>query len=197
MKKQEFDFSVDLMRVLLWQYNDALKLQSIIQSKQNWYDENQEEFWNDWYSDVFNLLTANQFGLTVWSIILDIPIIVSVTPPDDPAPAWGFEDTHANFGNGNFYGSAGGVQTLTVEQARTVLRMRYFQITSRGTIPEINQFMATLFGDLGSAYVIDNLDMSIEYVFEFPLNSKLQFIFQAYDILPRPAGVSASFTFSP
>lgn len=194
---QEFDFSVDLLRAILWEYNDATRLQSVLQQKQNWYDENQRDFWADWYDNVFNLLTANEFGLTVWSIILDIPIVVSSAPPVDPPPAFGFEDTHKNFNNGNFYGSSGGVQTLTTEQARTVLRMRYFQITTRGTVTEINEFLEILFGDLGGGYVLDNLDMTMEYHFNFPLDSKLQYIFESYDILPRPAGVSVTYSFAP
>ena len=197
MKIQEIDYSVDVMKALLWQYNDAVSLQSLLQSKQDWYNQNQEQFWSDWYTNVFDLRTANEFGLTVWYIILDIPIIVSSAPPVDPPPAWGFEDTHKNFNHGNFFGSSGGVQTLTVAQARTVLRMRYFQITSRGTIPEINNFLEILFGDLGGGYVLDNLDMTMEYHFNFPLDSKLAYIFESYDILPRPAGVSVTYSFAP
>lgn len=194
-KIQEFDFSVDLMRALLWQYNDAENLQSILQSKQDWYNENQANFWNDWYNDVFNLMTANNFGLTVWSIILDIPIVVVSQPPDTGEIPWGFEAYSENYNNGNFAGSSSPIQTLTTEQARTVLRMRYFQITSRGTIPEINRFLSILFELEGGAFVRDNLDMNMEYVFLFPIPSKLQFIFENYDILPRPAGVEVSYVY--
>lgn len=197
MKIQEFDFSVDLLRAILWQYNDAERIQSILQSKQDWYNENQRDFWQNWFDNVFNLQTADEFGLTIWSIILDIPIIVVTTPPVSPVMRWGYGEYHKNYNNGNFAPSSGGVQTLTVAQARTVLRMRYFQITSKGTVPEINAFMEELFGVDGGAYVVDNLDMTAEYVFEFPIPSKLQFIFQNYDILPRPAGVAVDYVYSP
>ena len=130
-RKQELDYSVDLLKAILWQYNDASRLQSILQSKQDWYDENQRDFWENWYNDVFNLQTANEFGLSVWAIILDIPIIVQVEPPDPDFIRWGFGGYHLNYDNSNFAPASGGVQALTVEQARTVLRMRYFQITPR------------------------------------------------------------------
>lgn len=189
MKIQEFDFSVDVLRALLWQYNDALSLQSLLEQKQAWYNENQEQFWSDWYRDVFNLQTANAFGLSVWAIILDIPIIVTVTPPEPGTVPWGFGEYNENYENGNFYGAAGSSISLSVEQSRTVLRMRYFQITSRGTVPEINQFIDILFGEEGGGYVIDNLNMTATVVFNFPIPAKLKFIFENYDILPRPAGV--------
>lgn len=192
-KIQDFDYSVDLLRAILWQYNDAARLQSILYSKQEWYNVNQSEFWDDWYHDVFNLQTANDFGLSVWSIILDIPIVVTLEPSDPDVPSWGYEEFHTNYNNGNYAQQYTGALHLSTEQARTVLRMRYFQITSRGTVPEINQFLEILFGDLGGAYVIDALDMSMIYVFLFALPSELQFVFQRYDILPRPAGVGVSY----
>ena len=71
---QEFDFSVDLLQAILWQYNNATSLQSLLNSEQAWVIENQTEFWENWLRDVFDLRTANEFGLSVWSIILGIPL---------------------------------------------------------------------------------------------------------------------------
>lgn len=188
---QQFDYDVDVLAAMLWQYNTSPNLLSLLTQKQTWYDDNQTAFWTSWETNIFDLNTADQFGLTVWAIILDIPIIVVVTPPSDIV-GFGWGDLHKNFTHGNFKAVAGG-QELTVEQARTVLKMRYFQITSRGTIPEINRFMAYLFGDMGSVYVLDNLDMTMTYVFGFPIPSNMNFIFKNYDILPRPAGVAVSY----
>ena len=64
-KIQDFTFSANLLESLLWQYNEAETLQSILQQKQDWYDLNFSQFWDDWYNDVFNLQTANNFGLSV------------------------------------------------------------------------------------------------------------------------------------
>jgi len=187
---QEFDYSVDLMKALLWQYNDAENLQKLLELKNEWYIKNQTEFWSNWYNDVFNLKTANAFGLSVWAIILDIPITVQVGPSAPDKPTWGYGEFNKNFENGNFSRSRGGALSLTVEQSRTVLRLRYFQITSRGTVPEINRFLKLLFKDLGPIYVRDNLDMTMTYVFGFQPSSQLLFVLERYDILPRPAGVA-------
>lgn len=188
---QEFDYSVDLLSALLWQYNSAPALQSLLTQKQAWYDENQTAFWESWEQNVFDLQTADKFGLSVWAIILDIPIIVVVTPPSNVV-GLGWNSLHKNFTHGNFR-ATNGSQELTVEQARTVLRMRYFQITTRGTIPEINHFIEILFGDLGGGYVADNYDMTMTYNFNFVVPSSLNYIFANYDILPRPAGVAVSY----
>ena len=190
MKTQEFDFSVDLLRAILWQYNDAARLQSLLQQKQDWYISNQEEFWIGWVRDVFDMRTANEFGLSVWSIILDIPIYVQAKEPSEEDPAFGFNwDDDGNFENSNFRRSGFQAQKLSIEQARTVLMMRYHQITTDGTVPHINEFLARMFGESGGAYVVDNGDMTITYVLGFTPPSRLSYIFANYDILPRPAGV--------
>lgn len=188
---QAFDFSVDLMRALLWQYNDAARLEALVRQKQEWYDESQTAFWEDWIADVFDLRTANDFGLAVWAIILNAPLTVASGVDPDDKPVWGFGAYRENFENGNFAGTSG--TALTAEQKRLVLRLRYFQLVTRGTIPEINTFMAYLFGGLGSAYVVDGYAMDLLYVFNFPLPSALELILTEYDLLPRPAAVKVRY----
>lgn len=191
---QEFDFSVDLLRHLTWQYNDAIRLQTLLQRKQDWYDANQRDFWANWYRDVFNLLTANDFGLAVWARILDFPLVADVPPSDSAKVGWGFGGNRKNYGHGNFKRAEGGTISLTTEQKRLVLRLRYFQLTSNGTIPQINEIMTSLFG---SAYALDGLNMTMTFVFNFVPSSSVQFILQKYDLLPRPAAVKATYLFDP
>lgn len=187
---QALDFSVDLLRALLWQYNTAPRLESLLQQKQQWYDENQKAFWENWVRDVFDLRTANDFGLAVWAIILNIPLAVAAQGDGDKTP-WGFGQYHEGFANGNF--SAISSSQLSTDQKRLVLRLRYFQLITRGTIPEINEFFAYLFEPLGKVYVNDGYDMTARYVFEFPLSSALEMVLTEYDLLPRPAGVKIDF----
>ncbi len=184
---QAFDFSVDLLRAMLWQYNDAARLESLVRQKQAWYDSNQQGFWEDWLRDVFDLRTANTFGLAVWAIILDVPLVVESQGDADDKPIWGFGQYRQNFNNGNFASTAS--TALTVEQKRLVLRLRYFQLITTGAVPEINAFFSYLFADLGPAYVVDGLAMNARYVFNFPLGSDLETVLTEYDLLPRPAGV--------
>ncbi len=68
---QEFDFSVNLLKAILWQYDGSPNLKGLLDEKDAWYISNQTEFWDNWITDVFDLRTANSFGLGVWSIILN------------------------------------------------------------------------------------------------------------------------------
>ena len=190
---QGFDYSVNLLQSIIWQYSNAPNFTGLISAKQSWYDKNQSQFWKDWYNNVFNLLTANTFGLSVWSYILQVPTYVLETPEPDDKPLWGFNDnsaypilenTYLNFGNGNF-STRGQELILTNEQQRFLLRLRFFQLFTTGNVEisnpfiesdpaapvsGINNFLQYLIGtsDIdydGTIYALDGLDMSMTYVF--------------------------------
>jgi hypothetical protein len=196
MKIQAFDFSLNLLRAMLWQYNDAPRLESLVTQKQEWFNIENQGFWEDWQRDVFDLRTANAFGLSVWAIILDMPLTVdSGALPGEERLIFGFASDDENFSHGNF---APWVSLpLTVEQARLILRLRYFQLVTRGTVPEINEYFAALFGDQGSAYVVDGRNMTARYVFGFALSPDLQQVLSLFDLLPRPAGVFVDYVVIP
>lgn len=188
---QQFDFSLNLLQAILWQYTNAQTLQSLLTQKQRWYDVNQQQFWQDWYDDVFNLQSANAFGLSVWSIILGLPLFVNNPAPGDEGAVFGFDtQTGFNFDNGIF----GDLNTyqLPTETARLALQLRYFQLTGSGTVPEVNRMLAFVFQNYGRAWLTDNHDMTQTYIFDFPVTFDLQYLFDNYDILPRPAGVSST-----
>lgn len=189
---QEFDFSVDLLKALLWQHENAERLQSLLTKKQEWYDANLTAFWSDWYRDVFDLDTANAFGLSVWARILDVSLFIE-TANTVATPHFGFGANHLNFNNGNFAQQAG-QQGLDVEQARLVLKLRYLQLISRGSVTEINEWLFELFGQQGKVFVVDSLDMTFAtYFFSFEPDSRLRFILEEYDLLPRPAAVGVRY----
>lgn len=189
---QTYDPSVNLLQALLWQYNEASRLQSLATEKQAWYDNNQAAFWSGFYTDIFNLKTANYFGLSLWSILLGQPIIFSNIGNPNKIN-FGFGSPHKNFTNGNFVSNSGFNYVLSTETARILLQLRYFQLTSAGTIPEVNRMLKYVFADMGQAFLLDGNNMTQDYVFTFELNSELRFLFNNYDILPRPAGVASSY----
>lgn len=182
---QEFDFSVDLLRALLWQYNDAVNLQSILNQKSAWYADHHTEYWTNWTRDVFNLRTANDFGLSVWAIILNMPLTFGVPGTGDRA-VFGFAPDSLNFGNGNFGRDSAGVASLTTEQRRLVLRLRYYQLVSDGTVPHTNAVLRDVFGQ---GYVVDPQNMTARYIFPQELPSVMRTVIENFDLLPRPAGV--------
>lgn len=187
---QEFDYSVDLLQNILWQYDNAPNLFSIVQKKQLWYAMNHTEFWSNWYDDVFNLNTANAFGLSVWALILDVPIFADNGASPTSYPAFGFDPVGQNFTNGNFASNGNGI-VLPVSERRALLRLRYYQLTTNGSVTSINAALKDVFG--AGKYVQDNLNMSLTYVLA-GVSAPLVYVLSTMDILPRPAGVSFTIT---
>ncbi len=64
---ENLDLNVNLLKSILWQYENADKLKALVIGQQEWINENHTEFWKSWIRDVFNLKTANAFGLAVWA----------------------------------------------------------------------------------------------------------------------------------
>ena len=188
---QQFDFSVNLLRAILWQYNDAANLRGLLEEKQEWYNDNQRAFWESWITDVFDLRTANEFGLQVWAIILGQPLFLNKGP--DNKPTWGFGQYYVNFTRGNFSSQTGSSFRLSTESARILLRLRYYQLIGTCTPPAINRMLADVFAGYGLAFVLDNQDMTQTYTFTFALPSDLVFLFNNFDVLPRPAGVESDY----
>lgn len=169
MPKQipEIESSVDLLQNIIWQYDGAKSLKTLLAQKEQWYNQQHTEFWNNWFHDVFDLRTANDFGLSIWARILGINLFVSQYPD----------------------------VLLSTEQKRFVCRLRYYQLITRCTIPEVNGMLKNLFTtEKGKAYALDPNDMShILYVFTYQPDDALAFILLKYDLLPRPATVGIGF----
>ncbi len=158
----EFKNNIDLESQILWQYANAANLNSLLTQKQNWYLNYHNNFWKNWATDVLNITTANDFGLSIWGLLLQVP---------------------------RTYNINGVMTTLDTEQYRLLLRGRLLYLRTSASVPEINQYLHLLFEKEGRAYVRDNLDMSMVYVFEFtPTLSDIVVLLNT-NVLPRPAGV--------
>jgi len=187
MNIQQFDFSMDILKVVKWEYDSAPNLKNILALKQNWYSNNHERFWADWERNVFNLFTANDFGLNIWAIILDLPLYTESLASPDNYPAFGFGGFGLNFGRSNFATDTDTVNRLSIEQKRQLLRMRWWQITSDGSMPSINHALHDVFGK--DVYALDGHDMTITIVYQVILPDVMMRLLQDFDLIPRPSGV--------
>lgn len=192
---QNFETSTNILRAILWQYEDAEKLLSLARAKQYFVDKAQSEFWSNWYRDVFNVDTANDFGLSVWSKILEIPLGYEAEAQPDKV-AFGFGPYRKNFQpESNFGNRTGGFQSLSVDQKRILIKLRYVQLTHRPSVPIINEALQRIFvdGRGTQVYVYDNYEMEFAaYVFNQEPGQAIREILENFDILPRPSGVGVA-----
>ncbi|MBV4413350.1 DUF2612 domain-containing protein [Enterobacteriaceae bacterium YMB-R22] len=194
MTIQSLDFHSDLLKAILWQYENSDNIKALAHYKSAWFNRATVEFWRNWYRDVFNIDTANDFGLAVWGRILDVPLGIDVPPSDKNKIGYGFGANKHNF-KSNFRRNADYTLTLTTAQKRLLVRMRYFTLTESPTITNINAFLQRFFSDEnGKVFVLDPLDMSyIWYVFNFNPDERLRLLLDNFDLLPRPSGVGAKY----
>jgi Protein of unknown function (DUF2612) len=121
---------------------------------------------DNFYNTIFNVSTANLFGLAIWSRIVGIPqslISALGTYLDD-------EDTF-----------------------RSLIMLKALSNISYDSSPSINQLLQNwIGGDNVRAYVADLGSMAMSFVFEFPLTSVQILILQQSGIFLRGAGVLAN-----
>ena len=88
-------YSTDITRPLKWMQNNAPRVQALIKQKASWYNRYNAQFWTNWETNVFDIRTANGFGLTVWCIILGVPpsLFSLATEPD----SWAFGKYRQNY----------------------------------------------------------------------------------------------------
>jgi|LSQX01.2.fsa_nt_gb hypothetical protein len=186
-KIQAIDVSMNLMRSILWQYEPASRAVALAEHDQSFVDAKHSGFWQDWYRDVFDISTANDFGLYLWGLILDCPMRLAAG--QKTGYWWGFGPHHANFGQGNFGGIVKDfVDLLTTDEARQVILLRWAQMTVHPTITNTGAILDRIFGP-GHVYLIDNFDMTQAYYFETLPSRRMRIFLEKYDLLPRPAGV--------
>lgn len=186
-KIQDFNSSTNLLEAILWQYNEAEHLIKIVENKNKWYNDNITQFWNDWYRDVFNVDTANDFGLSVWAKILNVNFS---TPPQETRNdnVFGFGDYFSNFYQSNFSPVQDDTYQLSLEQKRLIIKLTYQKYHILPSVPEINKIIRALIAEDG--YIVDGLDMTTNLiVLTSQLDEGTQYILDTFDLLPRPAGV--------
>lgn len=162
MEVMNLDNTVNLLECLLWQYDKAERLKSLIQKCQDEFNGNVKDFWNNFYTNIFNLNTANTFGLSVWGILLGV---------ERPT-----------------YISDGQTYSYSDDMYRLLLKSRSLLFRMDGSIYQMNRYIEYLFPNK-PILVLDGLDMTIRLVFYYtPTAEELQ-VLNNPDFLPRPSGV--------
>lgn len=169
-------FKIDLQKCIIWQYDKASKLKSLITQKEGWYAKYVTNFIKDFFWNIFNIDTANEFGLTLWGKMLGL-------------------DRQVVFIGGTTH-------YLTTEQYRFLLKGQILKFNMRNvSVTEINKYLRVIFNlsDNSQAFVRDNFDMTITYNITKDmgiLQEEITQLLNYYDFLPRPAGVDVNVVLS-
>ena len=152
---------------------------------------------DNFYNIVWNVETAQGFGLDIWGRIVGVSRVLFL-PPSQLYFGFQTSDTDSQpFNQAIFYvrgdplGSGGNV-ALGDDDYRTLIYVKALANISGCNAPTINQLLQNLFPGRGNPYMRDLLNMNIEYVFDFYLTPTEIAILTNSGALLRPAGVGVS-----
>ena len=189
----------DPWATIISQYANSPILDAIITSFNAAADETQNL--SNFFDLIWNVLTAQGYGLDVWGRIVVVPRSVSVTAP---ATFFGFEEPGgwSGFGGGTinpdgapFYSgqTLTGNVTLTDTDYRRLILAKAAANISDGSIPSVNSILLALFTGRGQIYIADGLNMTATVHSSFPLNTVDVAVLQLPGVIPIAAGVAVSF----
>lgn len=147
------------------------------------------------YDYVWNVMTAQGFGLDIWGRIVNIGRELNIP---GALTVFGFHTTPTEsfqpFGQAPFYDGnppATTVYRLGDDAYRTLILAKAMANISDCSAPSINRILNVLFEGRGKTYVADTGGMRIRYVFEFQLTPAEWAIVTQSGALARPAAVLA------
>lgn len=147
---------------------------------------------NAFYSMVWDVDTAQGFGLDYWGKIVGVSRNLTI-----PAGAanMGFKEglSYQPFGQAPFYNGTVATNTYALADSafRTLILVKALGNISSCTARSLNQLLQNLFSSRGRCYVADSGGMQMRYVFEFALLPYEIAILTQSGAVPRPAAVTA------
>lgn len=155
------------------------------------------------YNFVWNVMTAQGFGLDIWGRIVGISRYVAIPG----IPLWfGFQDggipDYTPFNEGPFFvrGDSGMPTDQFALSDMAYLRLilvKALSNISNCSARTINQLLTNLFAGRGRCFVNDLGGMQIQYLFEFFLQPYERAILTGSRALLHPAGVGVSISIVP
>lgn len=187
MAREPFDFQ----KTIISQYDNAASLVQLITNFHGYI--NPSVLIDDFYRLIWNVDTAEGYGLDVWGRIVGVGRQLTIP---DPGKYFGFSAAPPDwlpFDQAPFYAGAPLTDnfTLTDDAYRVLILVKAAANIARTDIPTLNSLMARLFAGRGRAYVNDLGSMQMRYTFEFYLEPYEFAIITNSGVLPRPTGVGA------
>jgi hypothetical protein len=153
----------------------------------------QTENFDLFFDNIWNVLTAQGYGLDVWGRIVGVNRVLQVSGSN----YFGFAQalpTSYGWGQAPWYSgeTLTGNYPLSDAAFRTLILAKALANICNGSIPAINQILLNLFPNRGNCYVTSGGDMTMQYVFKFALSPVELAIVTNSGVLPTPAGVASS-----
>lgn len=180
---------------LLSQYANSPAITTLVERFNEWIDPAADI--DNFFNIVWNVETAQEFGLDIWGRIVDVSRNLQIVPADtylgyDEANTGTPTATDAQpFGQAPMWNGppASTTYALVGDAYRKLIMVKALANITDCTAPSINALLRFLFGTEGRCYVADTGSMSIRYVFEFNLSPVELSIMLHSSAVPRPAGV--------
>lgn len=185
----------NVARTVISQYATAPSIRRLVDNFNEWIDPtaNIDAF----YDLVWNVDTAQGYGLDVWGRIVGVGRVLQVAglgkffgfdeasnisaDPFNTSPFYTGQQINSNF-------------ILSDDGFRVLVLAKALANICDGSIPAINQILLNLFPGRGNCYIVDGLDMTMVYTFRFPLTPVEAAIVSQSGILPRSTGVTSTNT---
>jgi len=180
---------LDMTPVTLAQYANSPIIDALLDYMNQWIDPAVDV--DNFYNYVWNVYTAQGFGLDIWGRIVGAPRTIVLS---DPLLYFGFNEGNPSwypFNNEPFYnGPVHGQQyTLNDDSFRLFILTKALANISNFTAPNINALLSFMFPNRGSCYVLETGSMQLQYKFNFTLQPWELSVLAQPALMPRPAGV--------
>jgi Protein of unknown function (DUF2612) len=177
-------------QTIISQYSNSPILVKLIQNFNAYIDPSAN--FDAFYNMIWNLQTAQGYGLDVWGRIVGVQRVLQVSSGVYFGFAEAGDSAETPFNQAPFYsgGATTGNFALTDAAFLTLIYAKAFYNISDGSIPSINNILMTLFGSQGTCFVTDLGGMAMTYTFNFTLSPVDFAIVSQSGVLPKPTGVA-------
>ena len=179
---------------IISQYNSSPTINQLIASFNGYIDPtaNLEAF----YDYMRNVKTAQGYGLDVWGRIVGVTRVLQVGNVTYLGASGPDGTSGDSMDVAPFYNDNGTTQNYALDDNsfRTLIYAKALYNICNGSTAAINNLLLELFGASGPCWVADNQNLTITYIFEFQLTPVQQSIVYQSNVLPRPSGVSVTYS---
>lgn len=179
---------INVEETIISQYGNSATITQLVRDM-NLYIDPRADF-DKFYDFVWNVETAQGFGLDIWGRIVNISRELQIP---DAGPFFGVAPDSAPLDQGPFWSGSDATNTFSLadDAYRQLILVKALANISATNAPSLNQLLQNMFAGRGRCYVNDLGGMQIRYTFEFQLTGYELAIMTQSGAMPRPAGVGA------